>query len=92
MKALRKRSGLSIGDVERCMKIPKDTYRHIERRRRPLPTVDRGLIEFVRTYLGCVGATSEDEKEAFQLATHSVVEQFADWMRDMQDRGVNISG
>lgn len=92
MKALRKRSGLSIGDVERTMKIPKDTYRHIERRRRPLPTVDRGLIEFVRSYLACVGATPEDETEAFQLATHTVVEQFADWMQALRDRGVNLDG
>jgi hypothetical protein len=89
MKALRERRGMSIGDVERCMKIPTDTYRHIERRRRPLPDFQHGLIEFVRGYLQCVDATPEEDEVALKLASDAFVLQFAEWLDDVRNRRSN---
>jgi Helix-turn-helix domain len=90
LKALRERHKVSIGILERRMDLPKDTYRHIERHRRPLPDFQHGLIEFVRLFLRSVGATPEEEREVLELASRDLVRQFSEWMDDLRQRGVTL--
>jgi hypothetical protein len=86
LKAVRERHGVSIGDVERHMGLPRDTYRHIERRRRPLPDLDHGLVAWLRAFLRAVGATTGEEKEALRLASQALLQQFSHWLDDLNDR------
>jgi hypothetical protein len=86
LKALRERHGMSIGDIERCLKLATDTYRHIERRRRPLPDFQHRLIPWLRTFLRCVGATRDEEQEVMEYASKALLEQFSEWMDDLRSR------
>lgn len=74
------------------MGVGKDSLRHIERGRRPLPDFLHGRIKWVRQYLTCISATADEEKEALSLATHSFVEQFADWLRDLENQQHHNTG
>lgn len=72
LAAVRKAHSVSQLTLEMRMLLPVDTIRHIERGRRPLPDLHKGLVEWVKRYLECVGATSE-ERDRIVLALHADV-------------------
>ena len=86
LKAVRERHGVSIGKVERDMDLPRDTYRHIEARRRPLLDLQHGLVEWLRAFLRIVGATTEEEEEAIKLASNMLVQEFSTWLEAIRQR------
>jgi transcriptional regulator with XRE-family HTH domain len=89
LKTIRERHRKSQDVIAECMGISRDTYRHIEKRRRPLPDFRHGLIAWLRRFLKCADATEQEEREAISAASQEFVEQFADWLRDIekQDHG-----
>ncbi len=83
LKAIRTGHGPSQLVVAACMGIHPDSLRHIESGLRPIPDFLHGRIAWIRSFLKCVEATPEEEREALELAARSVVEQFDEWLRDL---------
>lgn len=77
MKKLRRKYGRSQAQLAACMGIAEDTYRHIEKGRRPLPDIRHGFVDWIKTFLHCVGASKAEERELIELATRLTLEEFS---------------
>jgi DNA-binding XRE family transcriptional regulator len=82
MKTIREAHNRSQLDVAVCMGIAEDTYRHIEKGRRPLPHIQRGFGHWIRSFLICVGATPDEKARLKELAWRLFLEE---WGRDLDD-------
>jgi transcriptional regulator with XRE-family HTH domain len=76
MKAIREAHGMSQVQVAIAMGIAEDTYRHIEKGRRPLPAIRQGeFTRWMRLFLDAVGATDEERTHLTELASRVVLEE-----------------
>jgi transcriptional regulator with XRE-family HTH domain len=78
MKTIREAHGMSQIQVAVCMGIAEDTYRHIEKGRRPLPDIRQG--EFARwmgSFLNCVLATDDERKHVTELTSRMILEELS---------------
>jgi DNA-binding XRE family transcriptional regulator len=82
MKAIRQAHRMSQVQVAACMSIAEDTYRHIEKGRRPLPRIQRGFGRWIRSFLTCVGATPDEESRLRELAWRLFLQE---WSHDLDD-------
>ena len=86
LTAIRRAHGSSQLVVATCMGIHPDSLRHIESGLRPIPDFQHGRITWIRRFLKCAEATTEEEREALLLASDSFLRQFGDWLRDLRQR------
>ena len=77
MKAIREQHKLTQGEVATCMGISKGTYRHIEKGRRPLPDIRRGLVSWIRRFEECVQATRDEREKILELLSRVVLQEFS---------------
>jgi DNA-binding XRE family transcriptional regulator len=78
MKTLREAHGMSQLDVAMCMGIAEDTYRHIEKGRRPLPDIRQGeFARWMAAFLDCVRATDEERKHVTELTSRMILEELS---------------
>jgi transcriptional regulator with XRE-family HTH domain len=82
MKSLRTSHQRTQIQIAACMHIAEDTYRHIEKGRRPLPGYRRGFGRWIRSFLDCVGATPEEERRLKELAWRTFLEE---WSHDLDE-------
>jgi transcriptional regulator with XRE-family HTH domain len=76
MKVIREAHGMSQVQVAIAMGIAEDTYRHIEKGRRPLPDIRQGeFTRWMRLFLDAVRATDEERTHLTELAARVVVEE-----------------
>jgi transcriptional regulator with XRE-family HTH domain len=76
MKAIREAHGMSQLQVAMAMGIAEDTYRHIEKGRRPLPDIRQGeFTRWMRMFLDAVRATDEERAHLTELAARVVLEE-----------------
>ena len=76
MKAIRETHGMSQLQVAAAMGVAEDTYRHIEKGRRPLPDIRQGeFTRWMRLFLDAVGASDEERTHLTELAARVVLEE-----------------
>jgi hypothetical protein len=81
IKSIREEHKRTQIQVAVCMHIAEDTYRHIEKGRRPLP-IRRGFGRWIRSFLNCVGATPDEQSRLKELAWRLFLEE---WSHDLDD-------
>ena len=86
LKQVREAHGKSQAALERCMRLPHGTYRHIERGRRNPPVLGNGLVEWVHAFENCVEATTEERVTIANVLSRSVLGQFAVLLQDIEQR------
>jgi len=84
LRRVREAHGLSQADVEVCMGLAPDTYRHIERGRRLLPDLWHGLVEWVRQFEACVGATTDERKAILEALSRAIIDRLAELLDDLR--------
>jgi DNA-binding XRE family transcriptional regulator len=78
MKAIREAHGMSQVQVALGMGIAEDTYRHIEKGRRPLPDIRQGeFARWMASFLDCVRATDEEWAHLSELASRVILEELS---------------
>lgn len=78
MKTIREAHGMPQLHVAMGMGIAEDTYRHIEKGRRPLPDIRQGeFARWMRLFLDTVGATDEERAHLSELAARVVLEELS---------------
>jgi DNA-binding XRE family transcriptional regulator len=77
MKTIREDHERTQIQIAACMDIAEDTYRHIEKGRRPLPDIRRGFSRWIREFLECAGATPEERVRMRELAARLFVEELS---------------
>jgi transcriptional regulator with XRE-family HTH domain len=83
MKRIREAHGMSQVQVAACMGIAEDTYRHIEKGRRPLPTIRQGaLARWMRSFLDCVNATPNEQRRVKELTSRVILEELSYLLED----------
>jgi transcriptional regulator with XRE-family HTH domain len=87
IKAIRKAHRMSQSKVAECMHIAQDTYRHIEKGRRPLPDVFRGLVDWMEDFLTCVQATGEEREALVLLAARLTADEFSRLLDERPNSG-----
>jgi transcriptional regulator with XRE-family HTH domain len=85
LKRVREAHKVSQAYVDECMDLPENTYRHIERGRRPLPDFRHDLADWVQRFENCVGASKEERRAILQELSRSIVEQFERLLRDIEE-------
>jgi transcriptional regulator with XRE-family HTH domain len=74
LKAIRKTHRMSQVQVAVCMGIAEDTYRHIEKGRRPLPDMRQGdFTRWMQAFLDCVNATDTEREHVSELTSRMVL-------------------
>jgi len=81
-KKIREAHKKTQSEIESCMKIPLDSYRHIERGRRPLPDFRTGLKQWVKDFVRCVEATDDERKQIHYLLSEQIVLQYSFLIED----------
>jgi transcriptional regulator with XRE-family HTH domain len=82
IKTIRKAHSMSQLQVAECMGIAEDTYRHIEKGRRPLPDIRQGeFARWMRSFLDCVGATDEERAHLLELAARVILQDLSRLLR-----------
>jgi transcriptional regulator with XRE-family HTH domain len=84
MQVIREQHNLTQGDVAKCMGISNGTYRHIEKGRRPLPDIRRGLVSWIRRFEECVQATRDERETILELLSRVVLQEFSTLLDDAQ--------
>jgi transcriptional regulator with XRE-family HTH domain len=78
IKTIREAHGMSQLQVAAAMGIAEDTYRHIEKGRRPLPDIRQGeFARWMRAFLDAVGASDEERAHLAELAARVVLEEMS---------------
>lgn len=78
MKTIRESHRMSQIQVAACMSIAEDTYRHIEKGRRPLPDIRTGeFARWMASFLDCVSATDEERTHLSELASRVILEELS---------------
>src|SRR5215468_4193447 len=76
MKTIREAHGMSQVQVAIAMGIAEDTYRHIEKGRRPLPDIRQGeFTRWMRLFLDAVRVTDVERAHLTELAARVVLEE-----------------
>ena len=82
MKTIREAHHMSQLQVAVCMGIAEDTYRHIEKGRRPLPDIRHGeFTRWMASFLDCVNATDEERAHVSELVSRVIVEELSRLLR-----------
>jgi transcriptional regulator with XRE-family HTH domain len=74
LKQVRNAHNVSQEQLNDCMLLPKNTYRHIERGRRQLPDLQHKLAEWVQTFEDCVHATTEERQLILKTLSAYILE------------------
>jgi DNA-binding XRE family transcriptional regulator len=82
MKRIRESHHMSQVQLAACMGIAEDTYRHVEKGRRPLPGIRHGFGRWIRSFLDCVRATEDEQTDLKELAWRLFVEE---WSHDLDE-------
>ncbi len=82
LKRVREAHGVSQRNVEDCMEMARDQYRHIEKGRRKLPKLEDGLTAWVRRFEDCVDATQAERGAIFEVLRQRVVSEFSALLDD----------
>ena len=77
MQTIRREHGRTQIQIATCMAIDEDTYRHIEKGRRPLPDIRRGFSRWIRAFLDCAGATPNERVDMTELASRVFLEELS---------------
>ncbi len=78
MRTIREARGMSQLEVAVCMGIAEDTYRHIEKGRRPLPDIRQGeFARWMAAFLHCVRATDDEREHVSELASRMILEELS---------------
>jgi transcriptional regulator with XRE-family HTH domain len=78
MKTIREAHGMSQLQVAVGMHIAEDTYRHIEKGRRPLPDIRQGeFARWMASFLDSVEATDEERAHLSELASRVILEELS---------------
>ena len=83
LRAIRKQHKMSQLRVEVCMELPINTLRHIERGRRPLPRRAHGLSLWIKRYLDCVKADTDERKQVVELMSRQILVEFSELLEDV---------
>ncbi len=83
LKTIRDRSGLSQKALAGCMGIGEDTYRHVEKGKRPIPGSLAQRVEWLRNFARCAGASREESAALAKLAAKEVLDAFGGWLDDV---------
>ena len=86
LRKVRVAHGKSQAQVEECMGLPPDTYRHIEKGRRPLPDYRHDLVDWILKFLDCTDATREEREEIVKVLSDEILRKFERFLRD-RERG-----
>jgi transcriptional regulator with XRE-family HTH domain len=81
LKRIREAHGNSQVEIEACMGLPPDTYRHIERGRRPLPDYRHNLVDWILRFLDCVKATREEHDTIVKVMSDEILREFGKFLR-----------
>jgi transcriptional regulator with XRE-family HTH domain len=84
LKRVREAHNVTQARVEECMGLPLDTYRHIERGRRPLPDLRHDLALWIQSFENCVDASAEERKQILTELSRSILEQFQWLLEDIE--------
>ncbi|HEY7020891.1 MAG TPA: helix-turn-helix transcriptional regulator [Ktedonobacterales bacterium] len=83
MKAIREAHGMTQLQVAMEMGIAQDTYRHIEKGRRPLPDVRNGeLGKWMRSFLDAVDAAPDERQYMKEVVSRLVLHELSDLLDD----------
>ena len=77
LKEIRRSHKVSQRNLEACMELPEDTYRHIETGRRRLPDYRNNLVEWVQKFANCINANADERQRILDLMSTEVIEQFS---------------
>jgi hypothetical protein len=86
LEQTRKAHRKSQAQVEVCMELPQDTYRHIEHGRRPLPDIRNGLTDWMLKFEECIQASTEEREKILQELSRVTLEQFERLLKDIERR------
>jgi transcriptional regulator with XRE-family HTH domain len=74
IKAIREAHGMTQLQVSMEMHIAEDTYRHIEKGRRPLPDFRNGALKaWIRSFLDAVNATPKERQYTKEFVSRLII-------------------
>ncbi len=84
LRKVRENHRISQDKIARCLSVTKDTYRHMEKGRRPLPDFRDGLTTWIKRFEDCVGASEQERIQIFRLLERYIVQEFSILVDDLR--------